>query len=189
MHSKFQSWFQSAKLTFDSEIQGNKIVDGRMVLGMRAGYESETENLLHEMSHFIEIDDARCASTGWGLSVNMAYFAGHPPGPDPRTFQAPAREIRVSAIQRVLSQHFNIEFDDFTWAKLIYDWVPGSCYVLAEFEGLPEWGDETFSYNEHIKLRCDKIKEAIVAQSHTWTIEQIRNEWDRKCQLLEQRTL
>ena len=173
-------------MTFDRNVQGNRIEDGRMILGMRAGPEvGDVDSLLHEMGHFIEIDDARCTSYGWGLDVRMAYFPGHPPCHDPQTFQACEREIRVTAIQQALATHFNNAFDDYFHAKLIWDWVPGSCYIPKD--GLPKFGDQSISLDDRIKARCDRIVEFITQEAEKWSIEKIRTEWNRKCKIHDQR--
>lgn len=180
----YQSWFEKAPLTYSSKVEGNHVIDGRLVLGMRAGPEVKKINLLHEMAHFIEIDDARCMVYGWGLKVPETYIPGHRPFYDPQTFQAGAREIRVSAIQRVLAQHFHVPFGDYYAAKLIWDWVPGSCYVTQEFSELPSW-DAGIEYARRIKLFCTRIMEAIIDESSKWSLERVREEWERKCLVLQ----
>lgn len=194
MTNDYKSWFQGTKLRFDPDTEGNKIVDGRMVLGMRAGpVRNDPLTLLHEMAHFIEIDDARCTVDGWGLQVPYLSIPPYAPCKNPQTFQAAAREIRVSAIQRVLAHHFGFEFDDYYGAKLIWDWVPGANFICTVFPEVPcfsafERDDPNQpSYREMVKLRCDRIAQAIADKAKKWTIDEIRAEWNRKCQIHEER--
>lgn len=179
----YNEWFSHTKLNFSPQVEGNCIDDGRMVLGMRSGPVKDEDALLHEMGHFVEIDDARCTLPGWGLHVTTVCFPGHPPCLDPRTFQACEREIRVMGIQRVLAAHFNMDFDDFYHAKLIWDWVPGVFFM----PGLPSCRDESVSRDDLYKARVERMMEMIVESSAQWTVDRIYAEWTRKCAIHDMR--
>lgn len=56
-----------APLLIDVQLQGNDVSDGLLRLGCTAGPNASLENAFHELSHFIEIDQARMCSKDWGL--------------------------------------------------------------------------------------------------------------------------
>lgn len=67
---------------------------------MRAGPEIGVDNLCHELAHFVEIDEARSASQGWGFKYGETVsIPGHGTWQEFRKDQHIRREIRVWGIQ------------------------------------------------------------------------------------------
>jgi len=57
-----KEFFKDAAISFEPRVEGQEIVNGLPVIGARAGPEIALWNLIHEMAHFVEIDDKRmCA--------------------------------------------------------------------------------------------------------------------------------
>lgn len=162
----FQEWFSGTNVSFSEDVEGNEIENGKLILGMRAYTDVSVDNLLHEMSHFVEIDDDRCGMLGWGLRVARICVMGTW-CTNIQTFQACEREIRVHGIQRVLASTANAPFDAREKAELIWDWIPGSCYVFDRFPGTVD--------------PVARITQAILDESNKWDLTLIRVEWDRKC--------
>src|SRR5271155_2850520 len=82
-------------------LEGMRVIDGCLSLGCRTGPVRTSFGLLHEMSHFVEIDDARMLTEGWGLRLPEVYVPGQYARmcAVPVTKQATERELRVSAYQ------------------------------------------------------------------------------------------
>lgn len=126
-------WVEGTKVRIDLNVQGTKVewtngmgyINPRdfngIILGGKAGPQVHVSNLLHEMAHFIEIDDARCTQPGWGLRVRQVYFMGESYN-DPRTYQATLREARVGAIQLELAEFFGVKYDYEEPADKEEDW-------------------------------------------------------------------
>ena len=101
---------------------------GRMAFGVWSGPKLKVDILLHEMAHFVEIDRPRMALDDYGLKLpNQQFIPGRYPRMicHPKTMNMIARELRVYAWQRVLSQRF----DDV--------WSPEGIAELMAY--LPDW--------------------------------------------------
>ena len=179
-----QSWF-TPFVRWEERVEGNRPQEISLVLGCRAGPSVETSNLLHEMAHFIEIDDDRCTLIGWGLRVPKIYIMGQVCD-NTQTFQACAREIRTMAIQKVLHREFGVKFDDLYYAKLVYDWVTGYFAICEEYPELPNFGSE-MDYHEIQKIHYERIARDIRERAEKHTIESLRQEWNRKCSIVQER--
>lgn len=166
-------------LTWSREIEGNNTSEGRMVLGMRAGPSASIGSLLHEMAHLVEIDDARCHRHAWGLEVTQVEVLGEI-YTEPRTFQCSIRELRVTAIQKVLSDHLGCCMSLNWWGPLIQylpDWWAFRQYFgdAAEKVGwnTPEWRQ---------LIRRDLVRR-VAGLEASWVLA----EWHRKSALLRGR--
>ena len=98
----------------------------RVIIGTRAGPKNQLYNVLHELAHFIEIDENRCNKPGWGLKYGKWVDNPFPRPYSPAgwheysTDQHIRREIRVWAYQANLHQHFGlkVDFEDLAEAAL-----------------------------------------------------------------------
>lgn len=86
-------------LKADVHTEGQQVEDGFLTLGCRAGPGISVKNLLHEMSHFTEIDDARVMSPGWGLRVGKMHHMFGKTWFECGTGECIRRELRVGAFQ------------------------------------------------------------------------------------------
>jgi hypothetical protein len=88
---------------------GMRVEKTRIVLGTKHDFGDGPEPLLHELAHFIEIDEPRLGLPNWGLKNSNALNAFT----NKRFARFPdlEREFRVCAIQKNLHQHFGVPFD------------------------------------------------------------------------------
>lgn len=151
---------------------------GRLWLGMCAGTkEPKLSNLLHEMAHFIEIDDRRCGMYGWGLKlprivgtsrygINYDSF---------KTDQHIRREIRVCAVQLNLAQHFAIS-----------DKELGLEYLANTLTLLPD--THTFCLRDKRPLQIKLAESLVKAQKLArFSADAALREWERKNEVLRRR--
>lgn len=174
-------WFEDTKLSWKTNVQGNKITQNGMVLGCRAGPNINFGNLLHEMAHFIEINDERCLEPNWGLSVPEQYIAGRIVY-EPTSYQPTCREIRTHAIQCVLARHFQVNFDAMEIGETLERFMPDNIWA-PKYWGLPSWSDKSIEYadlrKEIVKCIANKIEEL----SKEYKIDALYQEWRRKCKI------
>lgn len=140
--------------------------------------------LLHEVAHFLEIDEARCLQYGFGLKLSKVVIGGEE-FDEVASFAPCAREVRVTAIQRVLHRHFGVSFDDGYWAKLIDRWVPGSVFASQHYRdaSLAVRGD----YEGTLQRRMQRIQRDIVEQSEGVVLSDLWGVWRRRCGLHDDR--
>ena len=185
-------WFSDTKIIHIPKVQGNLVFDlgylnnfsrkipfyikrPGMVLGAKTGPISHISNLLHEMSHFVEIDDKRCLIEGWGLKFPTIYIDGKIYDQS-NTCQGSIREFRVIAIQMKIAEHIGRSSD---WSKStssVVKFLNDSCY-LGKFFNLPE----RISHDTWAKIHCAQsyVKEL----ASRYKIEDIWDEWQRKCEI------
>lgn len=171
---------------FEFGFEGQKILDdGTIIIGNRAGPQDwhrsyETSNLAHEMSHLVEIDDARMRCHGWGLKLPEVFVYDRM-CVEPTTNQITTRELRVMAYTANLLDYIGEEYsvDDLT-SSLQY--LSDTCFVPLE-DGSSPYGE-----NRVHELDYDEIK----ASQQQWrinevnqyrkefTVERFISEWSRK---------
>jgi hypothetical protein len=163
-------------LEVDVNVNGQDIRNGRVVVGCKAGPLVAISHLLHEVCHFIEIDNRRVLKWGWGLKYGKTVPNPYPTAYAPsyfqefRTDQHIQRETRVWAMQYVLSKSVNVEVDAYNLA--------GSAKYLPEFSYFVKGTDE-----EATKVIADRIE--ALAHTEEYSIDAIRSRLStkRKCLL------
>lgn len=168
-------------VTIRRELEGMDIGENGMpVLGLRAGPCICEGHLLHEMSHFVEIQQCRMAKYGWGLKYGSR--AIYIPGRYSRvineydTPNATMREIRTMAYQWNLLQHFQVDEESHsTAAELVSSltFMP-DIYNLKRPEGVKE-----LEYCEQLMLEY--------AAKPEYSVEAFKAEWFRRNKLLKRR--
>lgn len=99
-------------LIIKKEFEGQKYIDGKFVIGCRAGPSCDWDNFLHEISHFIELPLHRLLKRpafGWGFSYGPINEVFGRAFYEPRTDQGVRREARVWAIQYNLSRFLGLK--------------------------------------------------------------------------------
>jgi len=146
--------FQDSPILIEVETNQTIRDDGTLVLGCRAGPSLDMFNLFHEMSHLVEIDDARIQQYGWGFKMGREVnIPGYPTFYEPSTWQPSQREIRVMAYQANLMKHFGREMD-FAYCSTLFKYmvdhylIPhGERWLAREIERrseLPKYSFEAF---------------------------------------------
>lgn len=97
---KLKKLLDMAPFIVSDDVQGQKISnDGKIVFGLRcASISYDLVVLIHEIAHFVEIDEKRMFKHMWGLKVPEKWLFGQW-CIEPVTNQATMRELRVGAIQ------------------------------------------------------------------------------------------
>lgn len=173
MPTSWRAWFAGTRLRFDADVEGNRVTAAGMLLGMGAGpTHGDPGVLLHEMAHFVEIDDARCLVWGWGLRVPTVEVAGRM-CEQPTSFACCLREVRVMALQCALGRHFGLEQDPAELAQLL-SWVPGVWHGAAHYGA-----DGRLTAHELFELAARDIE----ARAAEVDVGSVWGEWRRKCAL------
>lgn len=161
-------FFQDSLILIKESLEGSQVNDqNQLVLGCQAGPAKDVDNLLHEMGHFIEINDQRILRTGWGLAYPEIEVCGQICR-EPRTTQAIERELRVFAIQKHLIEMVGLLVEpnyEKNKAQII-KW-------MNDFVLIPE--PDRFGW-------CEK---KINEYYQGYTKDQLMNEWNRKKNLLK----
>lgn len=150
-----EEFFNQARVFYKPGLEGSKWIRGKFYIGDRAGLQVHIGNLLHEIAHFIEIDDERCFKDDWGLIYPQ----------QPKTFQAVQREARVWGIQWCLCDTKQIKF--------MFDEHAGL------FTHIVGWELMSGTY----RTKKDLVKSWIIAEKAKWTKNKILKEWNRKIKL------
>lgn len=146
---------------------------GRLMFGVWAGPAARVSNLLHEMAHFVEIDERRMGKRGWGLRLPKMHYIPGPYGGstwcEPTTMQITAREIRVIAYQHHLHVHLGIE----PWRKLLPDLLPF----------LPDWYNVPGRRDGSRQRWVWSLYDRLIA-SPRYSLAAFQAEWARRNDLL-----
>jgi hypothetical protein len=173
------------RLRYKPGLEGQWVdAEGTIFIGNRAGPSKGVSNLAHEMSHFVEIDDARVQRYGWGLRLPELYVLGQR-CIEPATMQATARELRVSAYQANLMASVGAPLNVPHLVRSL-EYMPDFLYVPLE-DGRPAYGDgspEDMEYREKIDSRIRWMANRVQELRSEFTLERFRHEWHRKIALL-----
>lgn len=167
---------------FDKYLDGVQLVgeDGVLILGWQIVTDKfDVGALCHELCHFVEIDEPRMSSEGWGFKYpNPQYMPGSYGGSswfEPKTMSITARELRVLAFQHHVHDHFGMH----TWR----DDVPKLMRWLPDNYNVPGSG------NNHDGSRARWIiahYDRLVA-SRRYTYDRFVSEWWRRNDILSRR--
>ena len=150
-------------------------VDGRtLVLGAKAGPERSSKNLIHEMSHLVEIDDGRILEPGWGLRLPYYLLMGRWVN-EPNTTQATERELRVFAYQYNVLDHLGMRFHNEVDALVHMPDFP--LVVERESEPKDSYPDRRLAAVHWFRSEVDRLR-------NVYTYGRFEKEWARKVQLL-----
>lgn len=184
-----------APFIVSDKVQGQNISEDRKIIfGLRCGPLSyDIQSLIHEMAHFVEIDEKRMFKYAWGLKLPEKYVLGRR-CIEPTTNQPTMRELRVGAIQmnilEWLGENGYIHYD-----RYAYDWQ--SKYVtelysldeaIANFirsmDFMPDWYMIPGKTKEARTLwMTRKLKRFM----KTYTIEWFLKRWGQRCEIVRQK--
>jgi hypothetical protein len=190
IHPSLLAMFEGTEaIRLDPVVQGNRILENGVIsFGASAALHIKNENLLHEMSHFVEVDQRRMAMHGWGLRCKTKVKVMGQYYNEPRTCQATLRECRVIAYQANLAELFDIPHDVVDFARAL-QWMSDTAFVPLE--------DGTRPYCEGASHGLDSVQ--IRESQHLWCVAQIAKfreeltagkflaEWYRRRDILDKR--
>lgn len=177
-------WFAGTSMK-RKVLWGSTVEEDGLVFGTGTK-EKDMGSLVHEMAHFLEIDEDRCLQPGWGLRVPQREICGQL-FYEPQTFSLCARELRVMAIQRVLHQQFGMVFDEHYWAKLIVDFIDGVCFISTYYKD-PSLGYGTGkSLRDIEKAQAERMAQDILERSEKLSAQDLWSTWQHRA-LLHDRT-
>jgi hypothetical protein len=176
-------FFNNEVLAVDPELESACTINGKLTFGTLAGCLYHVQHLLHEMSHFLDIDDARVLDPGWGLRYGEwvhCSFSRQGGWYAVKTAQHIQREIKVHAFQWVLSQYFGMPeiIEEMTSAV---PYLPDTALVKL----LPEWTFGHVPYAEFDRTFHKFFTEQVFKTSQSITIDSIKLEWSRKVKYLQ----
>lgn len=162
----------------EEDMEGQRIEENRLYLGMRAGPSQCIRFLIHEMAHLVEIDDARMLVRGWGLHLPKIYIPGRYSHmvPVPITHQASLRECRVIALAWHLQNFLGI--------KESAREMVGSLEYMPDYENVVPY-ETGMSLNEIDNLRMNFLANKVIEYANKYSITFFVIEWFRKMELLK----
>lgn len=122
----------------DEVAEGYYVEDGRFIFGLMAGPLQCVTNVLHEMSHLVELEMDRLLKRpefGWGLIHGKQVQVGGRTYNEMSTDQALMREARVWAYQLSLQRYYGIQtsaLDTVSSARYIDTWYVYRNKVTSE---------------------------------------------------------
>lgn len=174
----------STKIGYSPNLEGQFIDENNVIwIGDRAGPEIDVSHLIHEMCHFVEIDDVRMREPGWGLKVPRVWVFDRY-CIEPTTIQMTERELRVMAYQFNVMQFLKLGVTPLELAKPLR-WLPDNTYVPLE-DGTRAWSENgpKLNYAQTCKSQVRWMANQISELSRVFTLERFESEWNRKVQLL-----
>lgn len=182
----YDEFFANAAVRVDWTSAAQRIDEaGNVVLGPWAGPEALISNLVHEMSHFVEIDEGRMTEFGWGLHVPEIHIAGRL-CLEPQTRQATERELRVIAFQVNVLEYLGFPRSVRDLVEPL-DWMPDWVFVPIE-DGSSAFGEDRshkLSYREITKSQKRWCAKEVERLRPTFTAERFIAEWKRRNELLQ----
>jgi len=166
--------------------EGQKIIDNRYLIGMRAGPSQDIDNLLHEMCHFVEIEEERLIKrppSSWGLSPGKFWQIGSNWGFETFTDDQVKREQRVWAYQLSLHSNINNQIAN----------VDDSLNLVSSARFLNAWTYyqpfETKTYKDEDRIK--KLAEETLVMSNTeeYSYDKWLDEWNKRINKLKETRL
>ena len=161
-------------------LEGQTLTEtGKVLIGDRAGPSLEISNLVHEMCHFVEIDDVRMKMRGWGLRVPEIWVFDRM-CVEPRTMQMTERELRVAAYQANVLKYLGYS-DDTGEITSSFKYLPDILFVPME-DGRSAWGigSEDLGYDKKTESQLRWLANRAQELRSEYTLDRFMNEWERK---------
>jgi hypothetical protein len=177
----FTNWIR-----YEPGLQGQRVKDGVVFVGNRAGPTRAFSYLAHELSHFVEIDDARQQSHNWGLKVPTLVVLGQTCTQN-TTRQMTERELRVMAYQANLMEAIGAPARIPEMVRAL-QFMPDFFLVPLE-DGRPAYGEgapsrDEVPYRDVDLSRTRWMVNRVQELRKEYTFERFQSEWTRKIALL-----
>lgn len=199
---RIEAWFKlspNVVLAWEEHVgynpnpQGLVLPDRGVRIQGRAAYirecRPEIGTALHEMAHMVDIDDKRVRKPGWGLKTGnwVEFPSRYSPGFwEMQTDAGIKREVRVMAIQAVITEHLGFNFDYCEWAALLSNGAIQNYCLWRNRFGL-SYDDEHDKTKDNGWTSTTTRHDAEIIRSvrDEFTIEQVWTEWVRKCKVVD----
>ena len=143
----------------------------------------------HEIAHMVEIPLPRLMLPDWGLSDVSRIIYKHPKEKVKTFFAAFSREIRVRAIQRIITA--NKEVPLATYVRAMHSEVHPDTSNVSAFDN-ETWTNAAIGYMQHdiypIKTK-NQLEDWIINLHNktikSWSVERIRYEWTRRLNIIQ----
>lgn len=171
------------RVRYTPRLEGQRVDnDGVIFVGNRAGG-LHVSNLAHELSHFVEIDDARMQIYGWGLRRPEIWVFDRMCC-EPTTMKMIERELRVIAYQFNLLESLGSPTQARGFVSSLR-FMPDFLYVPLE-DGRAAYGDDADEMDSRAKdeSRIRWMARRVEELRSTHTLERFDSEWTRKINLL-----
>ncbi len=184
LHSRYLR--HTNRLRYVPQLEGQTIDrDGSILIGDRAGPECNIRNLVHELGHFVEIDDARTSLPGWGLRVPHVWIYDRY-CVEPTTMSMIERELRTIAYQTNVLHAVEVDpcAHDFVSALR---WMEDFIFVPLE-DGRSAYGADApkdTDYSEKIHSRIRWMEKRVEELRLIYTLTRFEAEYARKIQMLQ----
>jgi hypothetical protein len=156
--------------------------DGTILIGNRVGSLTRDTDLVHEMCHLVEIDDARMRLHGWGLHYPTVVVAGQV-CQEPTTMKMVARELRVIAYQANILAYIGATVSVRHLVSSM-KFMPDFFYVPLE-DGRNKWEAKDIAYRDKDASQLRWCKNRVETLRAEFTTDRFLSEWNRKIALLE----
>ncbi len=180
-------WDIQGQLTYNKKKAAQHEVECGIFIGPWAGPEASLSNLVHEMSHFVEIDEERMDKPAWGLTRPEIWVVDRYCC-EPRTTQMTMRELRVLAFQANVLEYLG---SPVSITKLVSPTTfMADFYLLPKEDGSTAWGDardKSLGYQETQKSQLRWCANKVTELRKTHTLELFLSEWKRRNEILLQR--
>ncbi len=186
-----REFFEPGGVTIDWRLQSQRTAEeeGRLTqvaIGPWAGPEANISNLVHEMSHFVEIDEPRMACFGWGLRLPEIWVYNRM-CVEPTTMQATARELRVFAYQVNVLDYLGepSSIEDLV-GSMVH--MPDLVHVPIE-DGTQAWSEDRrakdWDYREIEASQLRWCARQVEEHRKEFTLERFLSEWKRRNETLK----
>ncbi len=181
-----EEFFTTEFVKYKSGMEGQCVSnDGTIFIGNRAGPITwppsfNVSNLVHEMSHLVEINDERMRCYGWGLKLPEVWVYDRM-CVEPTTHQITDRELRVMAYQANVLQYISASY---SVRNLV-----GPLEYLADTTFVPmEDGSAPYGENRNRELNGSETKASqmkwrineVNRYRKEYTLDRFVSEWRRK---------
>jgi len=175
------------RLRYQPNLEGQRIAnDGTIYIGNRAGPSKALSHLVHELCHFVEVEDHRIASPHWGLKTPQVWICDRWCC-EPHTRQMTERELRVISYQLNVLEALGAPSRAIHFVSAL-EYLADFIHVPLE-DGRPAYGEgapeaDKLDYKDRITSRIRWMAKRAEALRSEFTLERFDREWARKIDLL-----
>ena len=178
-----ERYFTSPRVVPVIGLEGQRVTERAVELGLRAGPSLTIEALLHEMAHLVEIDDQRCTSHGWGFNYGKEVVVAGQSFFEFSNDASVRRELRVWAFQYALGTAVGAYEGFDAYAAEVGDTARHlALSALCHFLGRLGLEDGPFDFRVKVGVVAELRR---LTQDESYSAAAFDKEWNRKLALIE----